>query len=173
MAQMVKNLPANSVDKRDIGLIPGSGRSPGERNGNPLQYSYLENLTDRGTWLAAVHAVTKESDTTEHASQVQLQQQYSKHLTMVACVSQGKSLSLPFSPCLSFIPLFLIVITSKGKKILKGSPYPSPHLQKGLYSFFVPIADILVTSLGPLDSANLEVNLLSTNKYTPPLPRPI
>ena len=101
---MVKNLPANSVDKRDIGLIPGSGRSPGERNSNPLQYSYLENPMDRGTWLAAVHAVTKESDTTELASEVQLQQQYSKHLTMVACVSQGNSLSL--SPFLPVSPLF-------------------------------------------------------------------
>ena len=47
---MVKNLPANSVDKRDIGLIPGSGRSPGEGNSNPLQYSYLENPVDRGAW---------------------------------------------------------------------------------------------------------------------------
>ena len=41
---VVKNLPANAGDKRDIGLIPGSGRSPGEGNGNPLQYSCLENL---------------------------------------------------------------------------------------------------------------------------------
>ena len=45
---MVKNLPANAGDARDVGLIPGSGRSPGERNGNPLQYSCLENSMDRG-----------------------------------------------------------------------------------------------------------------------------
>ena len=45
---------------------PGSERSPGEGNGNPLQYSCLENSTDRGTWRAIVHGVTKESDTTEH-----------------------------------------------------------------------------------------------------------
>ena len=43
----------------DSGLIPGSGRSPGEGNGNPLQYSYLENPMDRGTWLAAVYGVTR------------------------------------------------------------------------------------------------------------------
>ena len=43
----------------DPGSIPGSGRSPGEGNGNPLQYSCLENSMDRGTWWAAVHAVTK------------------------------------------------------------------------------------------------------------------
>ena len=46
------------------GSIPGLGRSPGEGNGNPLQYSCLENSMDRGTWQATVHGVT-ESDTTE------------------------------------------------------------------------------------------------------------
>jgi len=43
----------------DAGLIPGSGRSPEEGNGNPLQYSYLENPMDRGVWQATVHRVTK------------------------------------------------------------------------------------------------------------------
>ena len=43
----------------DLGLIPGSGRSPGEGNGNPLQYSCLENPIDRGAWQATVHGVTK------------------------------------------------------------------------------------------------------------------
>ena len=43
----------------DLGLIPGSGRSPGEGNGNPLQYSCLENPMDRGAWRATVHGVTK------------------------------------------------------------------------------------------------------------------
>ena len=48
----------------DTGLIPGSKRSPGERNGNPLQYSCLENTTGRGAWWGIVHGVAKESDTT-------------------------------------------------------------------------------------------------------------
>ena len=61
----VKNPPANSGDMRDVGSIPGSGRSPGGGHGNPLQYSCLENLMDRGTWWATVHEITKESDTTE------------------------------------------------------------------------------------------------------------
>ena len=53
----VKNLPANAGDG---GLILGSGRSPGEGNGNPLQYSCLGNPSDRRTWRATVHGVTKE-----------------------------------------------------------------------------------------------------------------
>ena len=52
----VKNLPANVVD---AGSIPGSGRSPGEGNDSPLQYSCLENSMDRGPWWAIVHEVTK------------------------------------------------------------------------------------------------------------------
>ena len=61
---VVKNLPANTGD---MGLIPDLGRSPGERNGNPLQYSCLGNPMDRGAWQATVHGVAKESDTTEQA----------------------------------------------------------------------------------------------------------
>ena len=50
---------ASASNAGDPGLIPGSGRSPGEGNGNPLQYSCLENLLDRGAWWATVHGVTK------------------------------------------------------------------------------------------------------------------
>ena len=56
---LAKNPPANAGDTRDLGLIPGSGRSPGEGNGNPLQYSYLKNPKDIGAWQAAVHGVTR------------------------------------------------------------------------------------------------------------------
>ena len=55
----VKNLPANSRDIRDAGLIPGWGRSPGGGNGYPLQYSYLENPVDRGARRAMAHSVTE------------------------------------------------------------------------------------------------------------------
>ena len=51
----------------DLGSIPGLGRPPRERNGNPLQYSCLENPMDRGAWRATVHRVAKDLDTTEHA----------------------------------------------------------------------------------------------------------
>ena len=56
---MVKNLPANAGDARDLGLIPGLGRSPGIGNDNPFQYSCLENSTDRGTWQATVYGIAK------------------------------------------------------------------------------------------------------------------
>ena len=55
----VKNLPASAGDVRDMGSIPGLGRSPGGGHGNPLQYSYLENPMDRGVWWATVHTATK------------------------------------------------------------------------------------------------------------------
>ena len=56
---LVKNPPASSGDPRDMSMIPGLGRSPGEGNGNPLQYSCLENTMDRGAGQATVHGVTK------------------------------------------------------------------------------------------------------------------
>ena len=58
---MAKNPPANAGD---MGSIPKLGRSPGEGNGNPLQYSCLENSMDRGAWRATVHGVAKETDMT-------------------------------------------------------------------------------------------------------------
>jgi len=58
---VVKNTPANAGD---VGSVAGSGRSPGEGNGNLLQYSCLGNPVDREAWRATVHGVAKESDTT-------------------------------------------------------------------------------------------------------------
>ena len=56
---MVENLPASIGDAGETGLVPGLGRSPGGRNGNPLQYSFLENPMNGGAWWAIVHRVTK------------------------------------------------------------------------------------------------------------------
>ena len=64
MALVVNNPSVNAGDIKDAGLISGLGRSPGGGNGNPLQYSCLENPMDRGAWWAAVHKVA-ESETTE------------------------------------------------------------------------------------------------------------
>ena len=56
---MAKNPPANEEDGRDTGAMPGSGRVPGEANGNPRPYSCLENPMDRGAWRAIVYRVTR------------------------------------------------------------------------------------------------------------------
>ena len=61
---MVKSLPADAGDMGNMGLIPGSRRSPGGRNDKPFQYSCLENPMDRGAWYARVHGVPKVSVTT-------------------------------------------------------------------------------------------------------------
>ena len=59
VAELIKNLPANAGDVRDAGSTPGSGRSPGEGHGNPLQHSCLENATDRGAWQSTIHRISK------------------------------------------------------------------------------------------------------------------
>ena len=59
MAAVVKNLPASAGDIRDVGSIPGLGRSPAGGHDNPLYYTCLENPMDRGAWWAAVHRVTE------------------------------------------------------------------------------------------------------------------
>ena len=59
MVLVVKNEPASAGDIRDVGLIPGSGRYPGGRNGNQVQCSFLENSMGRGAWWATVHWVAK------------------------------------------------------------------------------------------------------------------
>ena len=59
MELVVKNPPASAGDIRDVGLIPGSGKSPGGGTGRPLQYSCLENSMDRGAWWVTVQRVAK------------------------------------------------------------------------------------------------------------------
>ena len=66
-ALVVKNLPTNAEDRRDTGSIPGPGRSSGEGNGGPLQYSCLGNLMAREAWWATARGVT-EPDMTEHSA---------------------------------------------------------------------------------------------------------
>ena len=77
---VVKNPPANAGDARDVGLIPGSGKSSGVGNGNPLQYCCLKNSMDRGAWKITVHGVA-ESHTTEHALMPRIQT-HTQHYTL-------------------------------------------------------------------------------------------
>ena len=82
---MVRSLLSNARESRDVDLILGSGRSPGGGHGNPLQYSCLENPTDRGAWRAAVHRIL-ESDTTEVTKEEVAPNQY------VYCVYKKRKL---------------------------------------------------------------------------------
>ena len=77
---MAKNPPANAGDIGDTGLTPGSGRSPGEGHGNPLQYSCLENLIDRGAWWAMVYRVAKSRTRLKGLSTAHSKQQITVHL---------------------------------------------------------------------------------------------
>ena len=71
MALLVKNLPASARGARDLGSIPGWGRSPGVGNGHPLQYSCLENPMDRGSGgLQSMRSHESESGMTEHSTRV-------------------------------------------------------------------------------------------------------
>ena len=76
MALVAKNTPASAGDLRGVSSIPGLGRSPGGGQGNPLQYSCLENPMDRGDWWVVVHGVTKSWTRPK---------QFSMHVGMHAC----------------------------------------------------------------------------------------
>ena len=78
---MVKNLHANARDEKDVGLIPGLGRSPGGGHDNLLQYACLENPTVRGAWRATVHGVTEsQTGLKQLGTQVHTQRQSMKDL---------------------------------------------------------------------------------------------
>ena len=99
---MAKNLPANAEDTVDMGSIPGSGRSPGAGNGNPLQYSCLENPLDRGAWCATVFGVTKNQtlQATEHATNKDLLYNKGKSTRYFVITKKAKNLteSLRYTP---------------------------------------------------------------------------
>ena len=83
VSSLVKNPPANAGNARDMGSIPGSGGSPGGGNGNPLQYSCLENSVDTRAWQATVHVVAKSWTQHTHTNYIN--------------IFPLSSLSLPFS----------------------------------------------------------------------------
>ena len=114
---MIKNLPANAGDTGDVGLIPGSERSPREGTGYPFQYSCLENPLDRGAWQATVHGVSK--------SRTQL----SSHTCTHEC-------TLDLSETISFRPPLRVyhVIIALSKKSLSLTPFRNLklHVSHGL-----------------------------------------
>ena len=94
---VAKKLPANAGDIRDLSLIPGSGRSSGEGNGNPLQYSCLENPMDRGAWWAAVHGVAQSRTLLKRLS-MHASRRLAESLSAESSLSSSKT--AVFSPCL-------------------------------------------------------------------------
>ena len=108
MGLVVKNPPANAGDLRNVGSIPGWGRSPGGGPGNPLWYSCLENPMDRGAWRSAVHTVANSQ--TRLSTHVPQKQKYviflkASFLTfprLLACIH------LLLNPCRHFTIHFLI-----------------------------------------------------------------
>ena len=81
MLLVVKNLPTNVADIRDVGSIPGLGRDSGGRHGNPLQYSCLENTKDRVIWWTTVHRVAE--------IQIRLKQWIFIHSTIICLVNSS------------------------------------------------------------------------------------
>ena len=136
-------------DFPDLGLIPGSGRSPGEGNGNPLQYSCLENPMDGGAWWATVHGVA-ESDTTEwlyfHFSSLILTKRKKMRLYLIHCFIYQFSIDkgilffyLPiflFSDLSKIFSLFtaiLLWITRKFWSLLKDGPLANVIISREAY----------------------------------------
>ena len=107
---------ASACNAGDLGSIPGLGRSPGEGNGNPLQYSCLENPMDRGAWWATVHGIAKSRTRLSVFTSLHFTSVYSYHRFLISSASVR---SLPF---LSFIvPIFALNIPLVSLIFLKRS----------------------------------------------------
>ena len=104
---VVKKPPANAGDTRDMGSIPGSGSAPGGGNGNPLQYSCLENPIDRGAWWTTVHRVTKSRTQLKHLSMHKYSPHTAFHVWTVYMLLPGYTSFVYFT-----LPLLLFIITS-------------------------------------------------------------
>ena len=142
-SKVAKNLPANTGNAGDVDSIPALGRSPGGRNGNPLQYSCLGNPMDRGAWWATVHEVGK--------SQTEL----SKHIN-----THTHTLAFAFQFCDSQ-PRLHSGITWKALKNPKSEPYPSilPSICSYLYLSLSPVCSSVSIIYPSLCIIRLSVHL--------------
>ena len=109
MVLVVKNLPANAANIRDVGFIPGLGRSSGGRHGNPLQYSCLANTKDRVIWWTMVHRVAE--------IQTQLKQCIFTHSTIICLVN---------SSCLGLCGQSTLVSSTQGSSRTQPASLPCP-----------------------------------------------
>ena len=101
-SSVVKNPSVNAGDAGDRGCIPGSGSSPGEGNGNPVQYSHLENSMDREVWQATVHGITKSQTWLSHRALTGRCKSLGSLKSFFPCASQ---LLGPVS-CVSFLRVY-------------------------------------------------------------------
>ena len=101
---VVKNLCVNKGDTGDSGLIPGSGRSPAEGNGNPLQYSCLENPMDRGAWQATVHGVAQNRTQLKWLSTAQVKYMFNFIRSCQTCFQSDYSILYSRKQCM-WVPL--------------------------------------------------------------------
>ena len=118
---VVKESACNTRDAGDVGLIPGSGRSPGGGHGNPLQYFCLENPMDRGAWRATVHRVTKSRTRLSNRTHVH------RPLETFSCNKQAQSkLVFPQEATCSFCPPgFPVSYTAWPRCHRRGLCFPS------------------------------------------------
>ena len=117
---MVKNLPTDAGGVRDVGLIPGLGRSPGGGHGHPLQYSCLENPVGRGAWQATVHRVTKSQ-------------------TWLNRLSSSMILNIPWGMVYRIAWIYLLL--SFGKYLLFSYPVIIKSIKQNVWNSFIPILD--------------------------------
>ena len=177
---MVKNPPANTGELRDTGLIPGLGRSPGGRHGNPLQHSCLENPMDRGAWRAAVQRVAKSRTRLKRLSGCRRARTHTHTHTHTPCDQGPRLFCLPFCPlclgqCLHIIKtqeeftelMYLVNFVDEGNGSLKGlnnfTMMPLPGGRRT--SMRVRVLGWLV----PLRLLSQSACCLSGNTVSPPL----
>ena len=176
MSLVVKNLPANTGDVRDMGSIPGLGRSPGGGYGNPLQYSCLENPMDWGAWQATVHGSQRvRHDWSDlacmHAQRKLTAQgrQWSVQLWLLNLPSQPLWFAIPVF-LLSFLALKLVFLVALLPKLffLRLANSPSPDL---VFILFLVTGSCIAncpyfSCLGYRPSAYISLSLNGCNSLT-------
>ena len=162
---MVKNLPANVGDKRDSGSVPGLGRFPGVGNGNPLQYSCLENSMDRKAWWATVHEVAKSwtRPNNQHTYTIPYKS-FSLHLKPRVLLLPIKSYTV-WSPLLLYLPLIAHPL------LQPNSPSCCSLNMLASFSLQSILADLSMTGSSTLRSL-FKHHLLIQTEYLCPRPAP-
>ena len=173
---MVKNLPASARDGKRPGSIPGWGRSPGGGQGNPLQYSCLENSLDRGAWWVTVHRVTKSWTQLKRLITACIQQFMNQAASYVVTrmalqrlVRNGSFIFLLedscFTICVSFCRALLTLNYGSFLQSFQGSEEVEGrgmkrNLSRWLWRYFLLLTSlgVLGLNLSPYSCSHLEIN---------------